>query len=243
MSTQSTPRTAALFRRALTAWYRTAARDLPWRRTRDPYAVLVSEFMLQQTQVARVLAYYEPFLERFPTIGHLARSRPAAVREAWDGLGHYRRAANLHRLARTVVARHGGRLPKRQEELRRLPGVGAYTAGAVATFAYERPAAAVDTNVARVLSRVFLGRDRVSGAAGARAVAGLAHALQPRRGSAAWTFNQALMELGALVCSARAPRCGECPVSRACAWYRGKRAVRKSRRRGTPAAAPPPRRR
>ncbi len=238
MSAQSTPRRAASFRRALTAWYRKAARDLPWRRTRDPYAVLVSEFMLQQTQVARVLEYYEPFLERYPTIGHLARSRPAAVREAWDGLGYYRRAANLHRLAREVVARHGGVLPREPEELRRLPGVGAYTAGAVATFAYERPAAAVDTNVARVLGRVFLGKDGVKGAAGAKAVAGLAETLQPRRGKAAWTFNQALMELGALVCSARAPKCGACPVRRSCAWYRGQRRVSSPRGAGTPGAAP-----
>jgi len=238
MSAQSTPKAAARFRRALAAWYRHAARDLPWRRTRDPYAVLVSEFMLQQTQVSRVLEYYEPFLRRYPTIRHLARARPATVREAWDGLGYYRRAANLHRLAREVVTQHGGQLPGEPAALRRLPGVGAYTAGAVATFAYERPAAAVDTNVARVLGRVFLGRDGITGAAGAKAVAHLAEALQPRRGRAAWTFNQALMELGALVCSARAPKCAECPVSAWCAWLRGGRPVRSPRRGRTSDAAP-----
>jgi A/G-specific adenine glycosylase len=238
MSAQSTPSSAAGFRRALATWYRRAARDLPWRRTRDPYRVLVSEFMLQQTQVARVLEYYRPFLKRYPTIRHLARSRPAAVREAWDGLGYYRRAVNLHRLAREVVAHHEGHLPRDPEALRRLPGVGAYTAGAVATFAYERPAAAVDTNVARVLGRVFLGRDGVKGAAGARKVAALAGSLQPRRGRAAWTFNQALMELGALVCSARAPRCADCPVRRRCAWYRRVGAATKRRTRGRPAAEP-----
>jgi A/G-specific adenine glycosylase len=229
------------FRRALTAWYRKAARDLPWRRTRDPYAVLVSEFMLQQTQVSRVLEFYKPFLRRYPTLGHLARARPATVREAWEGLGYYRRAANLHRLAREVVARHGGRLPRKPEDLRRLPGVGAYTAGAVATFAYERPTAAVDTNVARVLGRAFLGRDGVKGAAGAKAVARLAEALQPRRGRSAWTFNQALMELGALVCTARSPRCDECPVRRQCAWYRSSLRTRPAG--DTRAAAPRPRRR
>jgi A/G-specific adenine glycosylase len=238
MSAQSTPGSAAGFRRALANWYRRAARDLPWRRTRDPYRVLVSEFMLQQTQVARVLEFYRPFLKRYPTIRHLARSRPAAVREAWDGLGYYRRAANLHRLAREVVAHHEGRLPRDPEALRRLPGVGAYTAGAVATFAYERPAAAVDTNVARVLGRVFLGRDGVKGAAGARAVMALARSLQPRRGRSAWTFNQALMELGALVCSARAPRCPNCPVRRRCAWY-GRVGTATTRPvPGRPAAAP-----
>jgi A/G-specific adenine glycosylase len=238
MPSQSTPNAAVRFRRKLAAWYRTAARDLPWRRTRDPYAVLVSEFMLQQTQVARVLEYYEPFLARYPTVGHLARARPATVREAWDGLGYYRRAANLHRLAREVVARHGGEIPREPEALRRLPGVGAYTAGAVRTFAFERPAAAVDTNVARVLGRAFRGRDGVKGVAGAKAMTRLAEELQPRRGAASWTFNQALMELGALICTARAPKCAECPVRSLCAWYRV------SRPRGAPASAPaPPRRR
>ena len=118
MPPQSIPATAERFRRALAAWYRKAARDLPWRRTRDPYAVLVSEFMLQQTQVARVLEYYGPFLKRYPTLRHLARSRPAAVREAWDGLGYYRRAADLHRLARQVVAHHEGVLPREPDALR-----------------------------------------------------------------------------------------------------------------------------
>jgi A/G-specific adenine glycosylase len=242
MSAQSTPTSAARFRRTLLAWYRKAARDLPWRRTRDPYAVLVSEFMLQQTQVSRVIDYYGPFLTRYPTVRHLARARPAQVREAWEGLGYYRRAANLHRLARAVVAEHDGVIPREPAELRQLPGVGAYTAGAVATFAYERPAAAVDTNVARVLARVFAGADvkkggelrahRAAARRGSarqggpppapvarREVTALAEALQPRRGRTAWAFNQALMELGALVCSARAPKCARCPVRGVCRWY------------------------
>ena len=211
MPQQSTLKRAAPFRRRLLAWYRIAARDLPWRHTRDPYRVLVSEFMLQQTQVARVLEYYAPFLRKYPSLGSLARARPRAVREAWDGLGYYRRATNLHRLAREVVERHGGVVPSDPEELRRLPGVGPYTAGAVATFAYEKPAPAVDTNVRRVLSRVF-------GCRTAK-VEELARLLQPKRGKTAWTFYQALMELGALVCAARTPKCGECPVSRLCNWY------------------------
>lgn len=211
MPTKSNPKAARDFRRRLLAWYRKAARDLPWRRTRDPYAVLVSEFMLQQTQVSRVLDFWPRFLRRYPTFARLARARPAAVREAWEGLGYYRRAQNLHRLAKVVVRDMGGRLPDEPAELEKLPGVGPYTAGAVACFAYERPAATVDTNVARVLGRVF-------GVHGMKRLIALHHALQPRRGSTAWTFNQAIMELGALVCTARTPRCGECPVRAGCLW-------------------------
>jgi len=209
------------FRRRLLAWFRRTGRDLPWRRTRDPYAVMVSEFMLQQTQVSRVLEYYEPFLRLYPTARRLARARPAAVREAWDGLGYYRRAANLHRLAQVVVKEHDGRLPESQDGLEALPGVGAYTAGAVMAFAYERPAATVDTNVGRVLMRYF-GRDRgarrLGGTGRARRLRELALSLQPRKGPSVWAFNQAMMELGALVCTARNPRCDGCPVHRDCAW-------------------------
>ena len=200
---------AARFRRRLAAWFRRAGRDLPWRRTRDPYAIVVSEFMLQQTQVSRVLDYYPRFLSWYPTVHSLARARPAAVRESWEGLGYYRRAANLHALARRVVREHGGSLPSDVETLRGLPGIGMYTAGAVACFAYERPAATVDTNVARVLGRVF-GKKK--------GLVELALSLQPRAGKAAWTFNQALMELGALVCTARKPKCGECPVKSQCRY-------------------------
>ena len=212
MSPQSTPKRAESFRRRLLAWYRTAARDLPWRLTRDPYRVLVSEFMLQQTQVSRVLDFYDRFLRRYPSVEALARARPAAVREAWDGLGSYRRAANLHQLAKEVVRRHAGVVPADLAELLRLPGVGPYTAGAVATFAYEQPVAAVDTNVARVLCRVF-------GCRTARTTRTMAQRLQPKRGKSAWSFNQAVMELGALVCTARAPKCPQCPVNRLCNWY------------------------
>ena len=212
MRFQSTPKNAAAFRRRLLAWFRTAGRDLPWRRTRDPYRVLVSEFMLQQTQVSRVLEYYPRFLSRYPDLEALARARPRAVREAWEGLGYYRRAANLHRLAREVVRRHAGTVPADPAELEQLPGVGPYTAGAVASFAYEKPAPAVDTNARRVIQRVF-------GCRTARRVQATALALQPRRGKTAWSLNQALMELGALVCSARAPKCPSCPVSRHCLWY------------------------
>lgn len=209
----STPKRHHSFQRRLTAWFRKAGRDLPWRRTRDPYRVVVSEFMLQQTQVARVLDFYEPFLRTYPTFAHLAQARLKAVRESWDGLGYYRRAANLHRLAKSVMREHDGRLPDDPARLVELPGIGPYTAGAIAAFAYEKPAAAVDTNVARVLTRYF-GRKRKP-----KALRALAERLQPRgRNGAAWLFNQALMELGALVCTARTPKCGACPVRTDCRY-------------------------
>jgi A/G-specific adenine glycosylase len=216
---------AAAFRRRLVAWFRRTARDLPWRRTRDPYAVLVSEFMLQQTQVSRVLEYWPRFLRRYPSLASLARARPRAVREAWDGLGYYRRAEYLHRLARVVVREMDGRLPEDPAELERLPGVGPYTAGAVACFAYEQPAATVDTNVARVLRRVFTGgwhgRPETRRHCGLRALRELHAAILPRDGKRAWVLNQAIMELGALVCTARTPRCGICPVAPLCPSRRG----------------------
>jgi A/G-specific adenine glycosylase len=211
------------FKRRLLRWYRAHARTLPWRETRDPYRVLVSEFMLQQTQVSRVLEYYPRFLDRFPTLEHLARARPGAVREAWDGLGYYARAANLHALARTV-SRDGGAIPSDPGRLRQLPGVGRYTAGAVACFAFEKRAAAVDTNVRRVLRRVFGGRAAARQRGGERALWTLAEDLLPRDRRTAWEFNQALMELGARVCTARRPQCPCCPVQPTCAT--GKRARR-----------------
>jgi A/G-specific adenine glycosylase len=180
--------------------------------------VIVSEFMLQQTQVSRVEAYYHRFLERYPDIHSLAEAPPAAVRESWQGLGYYRRAVNLHRLAQDVVRDHHGIIPAEIDTLRRLPGVGRYTAGAVASFAYERPTPAVDTNVARVLRRAF--HPRLPRTAGERRLWETAAHIVPRRGKAAWTFNQAIMELGALVCTARVARCGDCPVRPACSTGR-----------------------
>ncbi len=208
------------FTRKLLAWYKRNARVLPWRQTRNPYAILVSEFMLQQTQVSRVLDYYPRFLKRFPTIASLARSKPQAVMEAWDGLGYYARARNLHTLAREVTRRHDGTLPDTPEDLRTLPGVGRYTAGAVACFAYEKPVPAVDTNVNRVLSRAF----------GTKDVWDLAESLVPKNGERAWRFNQALMELGALVCTARKPKCPECPVRNDCRTFTTRPQTRRGRR-------------
>jgi A/G-specific adenine glycosylase len=174
--------------------------------------VLVSETMLQQTQVSRVIDYYERFLNRFPSISALAKAPPREVRESWEGLGYYARARNLHALSRRV-----SKLPAKPEELITLPGVGRYTAGAVASFAFERRAALVDTNVARVLRRAFAPRADFKTTAGAKRIWGIAEALLPRTGKATWTHNQALMELGALVCTARLARCHACPVSSYCA--------------------------
>ncbi len=211
----------AKFTRRLLSWYRKQARDLPWRRTRNPYHVIVSEFMLQQTQVSRVELYYRKFLARYPTLESLSRARPRGVRETWEGLGYYRRAENLHRLAQVVVKDHAGVIPSDPEVLETLPGVGAYTAGAVASFAYERRSAAVDTNVIRVLGRVFSGaRFAVRGARGkaanTRRIWEIAEGLLPRKGAVVWEFNQALMDLGATICVARKPRCAQCPVTTVC---------------------------
>lgn len=209
----------ATFGRRLRAWYRANARDLPWRHTRDPYRILVSELMLQQTPVARVVPRYDEFLDAFPTLADVARSSPRRVREAWEGLGYYARARNLHQLARSVTANGRephGTLPADPAALRALPGIGPYTAGAVASFAYERRAPLVDTNVARVLRRVFAPAADPKSTRGRRALWELAAALLPRTGSAAWTHNQALMDLGALVCTARRPRCEQCPVRAMC---------------------------
>ena len=248
MPPKSTPRTrkppsAQRFTRSLLAWYRRTARDLPWRRTRDPYEVIVSEFMLQQTQVSRVLEYYPRFLKRFPTVYRLARATPKAVMESWEGLGYYARARNLHALAKEVSG-IGGRVSDNPEELVKLPGVGRYTAGAIACFAYEKPVPAVDTNVARVIRRYFLGmwggggvgRSGKSGSSGRRGkshnptsprlsiVWALAAQLVPKNGKRAWEFNQGIMELGARICVARRPRCPECPVRIDC---KSRRAMQK----------------
>jgi A/G-specific adenine glycosylase len=174
--------------------------------------------MLQQTQVSRVLGFYDRFLARFPTLDAVARARPSEVREAWRGLGYYARARNLHRLARAVALPNGdGIMPEEPDVLRQLPGIGAYTAGAVASFAYEHRAALVDTNVARVLRRAFAPRIEGRTSKGRRVLWELAAALLPRTGKATWSHNQALMELGALVCTARVMRCEVCPVRRYCA--------------------------
>ena len=205
------------FQARLLRWFRKHGRDLPWRKTRDPYKILVSEVMLQQTQVDRVRGYYERFLRAYPTVGDLAAAHPARVREAWEGLGYYARASNLHAAARIVAERHGGRFPRRLEEMMTLPGVGRYTAGAVVSFAHGEAAPVLDTNVRRVLSRIFVRRRPASAAQLDRRLWALAEAAIPR--GRAWDFNQSLMDFGATVCTARNPKCGTCPMRSICAFY------------------------
>jgi len=209
--------TVERFQRRLLAWYAKHGRDLPWRRTRHPYRVLVSEIMLQQTQVDRVVPKYREFLRRFPTVKRLAAAPVAEVRRLWYPLGYNVRPIRLHAIACETVARYGGRLPDREEALRRLPGVGRYTAGAILSFAYGRDTAVLDTNVRRVLGRVFLGRRRLARVRGDKTFWDLAASLvPPGRG---YDFNQALMDFGATWCTARKPRCATCPMRSFCACF------------------------
>ncbi|PDO11393.1 MAG: A/G-specific adenine glycosylase [Candidatus Reconcilbacillus cellulovorans] len=198
-------------------WYRRHRRDLPWRRTRDPYRIWVSETMLQQTRVETVIPYYERFLERFPTVADLAAAPEADVLKAWEGLGYYSRARRLHEAAKVIVERYGGVFPDDAAAVAALPGVGPYTKGAVLSIAFGRPEPAVDGNVMRVLSRFFLIRDDIAKPATREKMEALARRLIPE--DAAGDFNQALMELGATVCVPKAPTCLVCPVMERCGAY------------------------
>ena len=210
-----TPRRRAGLRAALLAWYRVHRRDLPWRRTRDPYAIWISEAMLQQTRVETVIPYYERFLARFPDVAALATADLDDVTALWAGLGYYSRARNLHRAARLVMERHAGRLPDDVDALRKLPGIGRYTAGALASIAFDKPAPIVDGNVARVLARLLAIDGDLRGPANQARLWSEAEALA--RGEDPGALNQGLMELGATVCTPRAPRCTACPCARHCA--------------------------
>ncbi|HUU11596.1 MAG TPA: A/G-specific adenine glycosylase [Phycisphaerae bacterium] len=201
-------------RRRLLAWFRKHRRDMPWRRTRDPYAIWVAEVLLQQTQVPTALPYYKRFLKRFPTVAALARASDQAVLKVWEGLGYYRRALNLLAAARLVVRDHAGRVPDDPERFARLPGVGRYTCGAVQSIAFGRALAAVDGNAVRVLARWFAIRKPVTDAATHRLLWDLAEALVPPSAPGDW--NQAVMELGSTVCTPRTPQCQVCPVRRLC---------------------------
>jgi A/G-specific adenine glycosylase len=207
------PRITSAFQRQLLRWYARHGRDLPWRRTRRPYRVLVSEIMLQQTQVDRVLPKYREFLKRYPTMKQLAAAPVEDVRRLWYPLGYNARPFRLHAIARETVARYRSRLPADADRLRELPGIGRYTAGAILSFAYGRDAAVLDTNIRRVLGRVFFS-PRAAGRATEGAFWRLAEALVPRgRG---YDFNQALMDFGATWCTPRRPRCGACPMRTFC---------------------------
>lgn len=212
------PRVPAAQRRAfqdrLLGWYRRNRRDLPWRRTRDPYHILVSEIMLQQTQVSRVLPKYAEWLTKYPSLESLANASVREVRETWYPLGYNIRPVRLRQIARAALRHHAGKIPDTREDLLKLKGIGPYTAGAVLSFAYRRDAAILDTNVRRVLRRVFLGDGATTTTA---RLWELSEALLPR--GKAYNFNQALMDFGATVCTARKPQCPACALARICASY------------------------
>ncbi|AXT83856.1 adenine glycosylase [Aeromicrobium sp. A1-2] len=199
----------------VTSWFDTAARDLPWRRTESPWDVMVSEFMLQQTPVSRVLPVYAAWVERWPTPALLAAATTGDALRAWGRLGYPRRALRLHAAAVTIVDRHGGQVPESIEDLLALPGVGSYTAAAVSSFAFGGRHVVLDTNVRRVLARVVTG-EQFPAPSVSRAERDLGADLLPLHGADRWAA--ATMELGALVCTARTPRCGECPVADQCRW-------------------------
>lgn len=207
------PIAATSFRRSLLNWYRQNARDLPWRRTSDPYAILVSEFMLQQTPVATVIPYYHAWLRRFPNFVTLAATSQNDVLHAWQGLGYYTRARNLRATAIAVVEKHAGIFPRDLAAIQELPGIGRYTANAIATFAFDQSVPIVEANIARVLSRLFNLQTPIDTSAGRERLWSAASRLLPRRN--AGQHNSALMELGALVCGAR-PKCKICPVKIFC---------------------------
>ncbi len=206
------------FRRRLLAWFHRRRRNLPWRRTKDPYRIWLAEVMLQQTRVATVLPYYRRFLRRFPSVRELARAPREAVLRAWSGLGYYGRARNLHRAAKEILRRHNGKFPDEPQSARALPGVGRYTAAAVLSIAYGKPLAVLDGNVARVLARLGAIRGELRAPARWRQLEHAAQQLLARAAPGEW--NQAMMELGATVCTPRTPRCTECPVAR---WCRARR--------------------
>ena len=201
-------------RERLLDWFAANARDLPWRRTRDPYRIMVSEIMLQQTQVDRVIPHYQRFLAAFPDVSALAAAPTAEVIRLWSGLGYNRRAVNLQRAAQAVVDDHGGVFPDTVEALLRLPGIGPYTAGAVACFAFERDVPFIDTNMRRVLHRLFIGPESERTGASERATLSIAADMVPPGNG--WTWNQTLIEFGALHCTARRPACVICPLRERC---------------------------
>ncbi|HUS28903.1 MAG TPA: A/G-specific adenine glycosylase [Kofleriaceae bacterium] len=203
---------------AVVAHYSRDRRDLPWRRTRDPYAIWVSEIMLQQTRVQTVIPYWERWMSRFPTVGALAQAPLDDVLAAWAGLGYYSRARNLHAGAQTVVTKLGGALPSRASELRAVPGIGPYTAGAIASIAYGERAPLVDGNVARVLARVYGIEEDIKSSGGQKLLWSRAGELMNAlpAGHAPGDLNQGLMELGATTCSPTSPRCLVCPLAKLC---------------------------
>lgn len=208
-----------MFRTKLLGWYRAQGRSLPWRETDDPYHILVSEVMLQQTQVDRVLPKYHEWLAKFPSLEVLAGADEHDVAETWRPLGYNIRPRRLQSIAREAVARFGGQLPSDEATLRSFKGIGPYTAGAVLSFAFRKRAAILDTNVARVLFRIFVGEGDPDAHAMQRHLWALSREVLPRRHAEVFDFNQALMDFGAMVCVARNPKCLVCPMSKTCASF------------------------
>ena len=206
------------FRRRLLAWYRANGRDLPWRRTDDPYHILVSEIMLQQTQVDRVLPKYHEWLGKYPSLAALAEANEDEVNQTWRPLGYNIRPRRLQSIARESVTRFGGELPSDAETLLSFKGIGAYTAGAIRSFAFGQRAAILDTNVARVLYRVFVGRGDIKAPAMRKHLWSVSEVLVPYKH--VFDFNQALMDFGATVCAARQPKCDSCPMARQCKSFK-----------------------
>lgn len=202
------------FRDQLICWYNRQFRDLPWRRTTDPYRIWVSEIMLQQTQVKNVIPYYERFLDSFPTVEALAAADLHQVLKLWEGLGYYARARNLHKAAKVVADNYGGRFPTGLEDMQSLPGIGSYTAAAISSIAFNADLPVIDGNVNRVLSRIFTLDADPKSSRGQKLVRQKAEMLLAR--GQAGVYNQALMEIGALICTSRSPNCSSCPVSRFC---------------------------
>ena len=214
---QPVPALVAQVHHSLLHWYSVEQRDLPWRATNDPYAILVSEIMLQQTQVDRVLPKYQQFLAAFPTLADLAQASTADVISVWVPLGYNRRAVNLQSIARQVIAEYNGHIPDTIDELIKLKGIGRYTAGAIACFAYHKQVATVDTNIRRVLHRVFIGLELPEPKLNDAALLTLAEQVLPT--GEAYNWNQAIMDLGATICSSSNPQCNRCPLQQVCHAY------------------------
>jgi A/G-specific adenine glycosylase len=217
LKTEGRNKAADVIARQLSGWYETQKRRLPWRETRDPYPIWISEIMLQQTQVQTVIPYYERFLDTFPTVEVLARSALQDVLKAWENLGYYARARHVHEAANIITHQFGGQMPDRWDDIIRLPGIGSYTAGAILSIAFKKPVPAVDGNVRRVLSRLFAVKKPIDDPRTRRRLYELAERLVPE--DSPDVFNQAMMELGALICKSGNPSCARCPLQTVCRAY------------------------
>lgn len=213
------PKIIALFQQKLIEWYQTFQRRLPWRETTDPYAILVSEIMLHQTTVRQVISVYQRFLERFPSLKTLATADLKQVKAITDALGYRQRGKYLWTIAKSILNDYGGQVPDSVEILQKLPGIGRYTAGAIVSFAFRKPAPIVDTNVERILKRVFNVPQEGSSTAFEKKIWAIAERLVPQDPDRVYDFNQGIMDLGAMVCIPDRPRCGRCPLRKICQYY------------------------